>query len=76
MIQHKDPLVKAVGDEIADHLADIERLFKPGARLTLVVRRPNFPEQDVVVTNDLIGDAIEAMRRRMAADAAVAGGTA
>jgi hypothetical protein len=37
---------------IADKLAEIEELFKPGVYLTFIARRPECPEQDCVVTSD------------------------
>lgn len=70
-IEHNDPLVQRVGKIIAEAMADLEKLFKHPVRMTLVVRRPNFPEQDVVVTSDLLGDAIKAIEQRMAAEAIV-----
>lgn len=72
MIQHENPLVERVGKEVASRLADIADYFKAGTRLTLVVRRPGLPEQDMVITDDLLGDVIESLKRRVAADALAA----
>lgn len=58
--------VQNVGDEMADHLDAILRLFKPGAKITVVVRRPDAPDhsQDFIQTNDTLDDAIAALERR------------
>jgi hypothetical protein len=58
-----DPKVTSVGREIASHLADLADLFKPGAKLTLLVRRPEHPDgsQDMVVTDDGLHEVIAAL---------------
>lgn len=54
-----------IGDALADMLATAERrYFKPGAKLTLVVRRPDDDEADTVVTSDDINEVIAALGRR------------
>lgn len=67
-IKHDDPAVESVGHAIADHLADIESYFKPGAKLTLLVRHPGFPERDLIVTNDDFDELIAMVRRRKDAE--------
>lgn len=67
-IKHNNPLVEHVGHEIADRLADIEGYFKPGVKLTLLVRRPGLPEQDVCVTNDNFDDMLAMIQRRKDAE--------
>ena len=51
------------------HLDEIERLFKPGVKITLLVRTPSHPDggRDFLMTNDRVGDAIAAIRRRILA---------
>lgn len=57
-----------VGAEIREHLAEIETLFVPGMKLTLLVRDPRFPDasRDMVITNDQISAAILALTKREA----------
>lgn len=47
----KLPLALAC-DIIAGHLDKIEKCFKPGVKMTILVRRPGEPEQDFVMSND------------------------
>lgn len=68
MITHKDPAVQQVGFEIANALADLEQYFKPGVKLTCIVRRPRHPEQDIVITNDDLKEVAQAIERRRAAE--------
>jgi hypothetical protein len=49
---------------IESHLVEIEKLFKRGAKLTLVVRIPGNDEADVVLTTDDLDEAIHAIGRR------------
>lgn len=49
---------------LADELARIERrYFAPGAKLTLVVRRPDDDEADIVTTSDDLREAVGALNR-------------
>jgi hypothetical protein len=57
-----DPVMQARW-QCSDYLSRIEELFKPGAKVTLLVRRPNKPEQDFMLTNDTIDGAIEILER-------------
>lgn len=49
-------------------LADVASLFKPGAKLTLIVRSPAAEaagkDAGFVMTNDTLDDAIAALQRR------------
>lgn len=45
-------------------LADIADMLQPGALLTLVVRFPDDPERDIILTDDTADGAIEALNRR------------
>ncbi len=45
-------------------LAEIGDLFVPGTKLTLIARQPGKPEQDFVLTDDAIPEAIAALHRR------------
>lgn len=55
-----------VADGVAAHLDDIKRLFKPGAKVTVLVRRPEHEDdsQDFVLTDDDLTSAIRALRIR------------
>lgn len=50
--------------EISAYLEIIAKLWKPGAKLTLLVRRPEAPDgsQDYLATDDDLDQAIEALR--------------
>lgn len=56
--------LKAVADEASDYLNRIAGLFKPGVKLTLIVRTPDKDDQDFILTNDLPAEAIKALDRR------------
>lgn len=62
-LPRRDP-VEAAADEVAGVLADLESLFKPGAKLTFIARRPGNPDQDFMVTNDDDLVELEALVRR------------
>jgi len=52
-------------ERISGPLGDIQDMFTPGSRVTLLVRRPGFPDgsQDVIMTDeDYLQDAIQALR--------------
>lgn len=49
--------------EIALRIEQIANLFKPGAKLTIVVRNHDDPEQDFVMGNDTMEGAIAALER-------------
>ena len=55
-----------VGDRIAGHLNEIKRLFKPGVKVTVLVRTLSHPDgtRDLVMTDDTIADAIKALSIR------------
>lgn len=59
--------VLALQDELSRHLDEIGTLFKPGAKLTLVVRNPGRGDAGVVIGNDDLDLAVEEIRRRQAA---------
>jgi hypothetical protein len=50
--------------QAGEKLAEIADLLAPGAKLTLVVRFDGLPEQDIVLTDDTVDGAIEALNRR------------
>lgn len=73
----ESPLVELTAQRIGEHLNEIARYFKPGVQVTLMVRRPDEPTQDFVLTSegpDAADDLIAMIRRRWAGgDAETAG---
>lgn len=62
-------IVQTVGNTIARHADEIAAMFKPGAKVTIYVRNPGgAPGEDMLISSDDIGAAIEAMRHRHEAD--------
>lgn len=49
--------------DIAKHLDQISRSFKPGVKLTFIARFPGKEEQDVLVTDDSIDEIVRAAQR-------------
>jgi hypothetical protein len=66
MSKHPVPRVREAAEIIGDHLDAILSLFKPGKKITVVVRDPEAPDhsRDLVQTNDDIDEAIKALARR------------
>lgn len=65
----RPPLVEATGEYVMDCMDGILARFKPGAKITVVVRQPDFLDgsRDMVVTTDEIESVINALRIRDAA---------
>jgi len=63
--------LQRVASEAEWHLGAIERLFRPGAKLTLLVRH-DIPGKDCdfVMTTDALPDAIAALQKRHDRDGA------
>ena len=55
--------VQAVAEAMSDHIDAILTLWKPGAKVTVVVRHPDSTEKDFVMGNDTLDGAIEALER-------------
>lgn len=55
--------LQRVREQCSEYLSRIERLFKPGARLTLIVRRPGDAEQDFMLSSDDLHEAIAVLER-------------
>jgi len=51
-------------DSIAVHLDEILKLFKRGARITVVVRNPKYGDAGVVVSNDEPAEVVAELKRR------------
>jgi hypothetical protein len=52
------PEVRRVAEQMAEHLEAISRLFKPGAKLTLLVRNPTNPSRNAFLTDEEDPDAV------------------
>lgn len=48
-------------EQMSDHMDALLRCFKPGAVITVVVRNPGYGDADVVIGNDDLDKAIEAI---------------
>ena len=61
--------VEFMQSEVARHMDDILKHFKAGAKITILVRRPEHEDgsQDFVMTNDNPAKAITALEIRKAA---------
>lgn len=56
-----------VQDLTAACMDKIIKCFKPGAKITVLVRAPGFPDRDFVMTDDDPAEAIEMLKRRQVA---------
>lgn len=56
-------LVDIVGSRIADLADEIGLMFKPGAKVTVIVRAPGFNDRDLLVTSDTIDEVIALLQR-------------
>lgn len=54
-----------VGMLIESHLNDIAKLFKPGVKITLMVRTPGHPARDLLMTIDDYESISAMLDRRM-----------
>lgn len=55
-------------------LVDLEGLFKPGSRLTLIMRTPGNPEAEIVWTKDNLVEVIKVLERTRLRQAVVDSG--
>jgi hypothetical protein len=53
-----------VQQRVADHMDEIHGYFKPGVKVTVIVRTPDFPERDFMMTADDIPELITLLQRR------------
>jgi len=61
--------VAYVSEQVAARLDRIAQFFVSGSKLTLIVRQANKDEQDFILTNDDIDEAIKALERSKARSA-------
>lgn len=57
-----------LGLHIERHLAEIEKLFKPHVKLTLIARTPGNDEADVLMTKDDLSEVAKLIQRREAGE--------
>lgn len=62
-------LLMAAQSAVSEHMEAIVSRFKPGVKITVLVRTPGFPggERDLLMTDDDLGEAIKAIEIRRAA---------
>ena len=54
---------------VADRMEQIVSRFKPGVKITVLVRTPGHPDRDFMMTDDTEGEIIAMVERRQAAGA-------
>ncbi|MDR7232258.1 hypothetical protein J2X45_003364 [Caulobacter sp. BE264] len=52
-------------EKIADHMDKILTHFKPGSKITVLVRQPDNDQADFCLSNDDIAQALAALQRRL-----------
>ena len=57
-------LIDDVQDAVGAHMDAIRKRFKPGVKLTVMVRSPGFPDRDFVMTDDEIPELVLMLSRR------------
>jgi len=59
-----------LGERLSPHLDAIKEAFRPGTKITVLVRAPDDPDglKDFVIGDDELQDAMNMIARRMAAD--------
>lgn len=61
--------LEEIQNTVAGHMDDIKSMFKAEAKITVLVRLPENPEADFLMTDDDLGEAVAALQRRQAAGA-------
>jgi hypothetical protein len=58
--------VQSVGEQIGDLMDEILTFFKPGAKITVLVRAPDYSDgsRDMLLTNDALDKVIAAIEFR------------
>jgi hypothetical protein len=57
-------LLQEVTQEVAAHMEEIVSFFKPGVKITVLVRTPDAPTRDFCMTDDDPDEVIAMMQRR------------
>lgn len=61
-----DSILEQVRNQVADHMTSILALFKPGARITVIVRTPTNDRADFLMSNDNLTSVAALIERRRA----------
>lgn len=61
--------LESVQEMVADHMDQMVANFKPGAKITALIRVPGNDEAEFLMTSDDLDDVIDAIQRRKAAAA-------
>ena len=67
--QTADEWMAQIQSDIGARMAEIAAMFLPGAKVTVLVRRPTDDRADVCITDDEFPDLIAMLRRCQARDA-------
>lgn len=59
-------LLQNVGGIVSEHMEAIVACFKPGVKITVLVRTPDHPTRDFCMTDDNLAEVIEMVKRRQA----------
>ncbi len=54
----------AVQEDVAGYMDDITAMFKGGVKITVIVRTPDFPDADFMMTSDEIPELRKLLDRR------------
>ncbi|MBJ6722401.1 hypothetical protein I2750_19565 [Bacillus sp. PR5] len=63
--------IEMVSKLVADHMDQILSYFKPGKKITVLVRSPDNPDGDFCLTNDDLTEVTAMIARRLAAGVAI-----
>lgn len=58
--------LKAAYHVVSAHMNEIVGLFKPGVKITVIVRRPDKGDQDFLMSDDDLEEVIALVKRRQA----------
>ena len=69
-IVNLSPKIRDASEVISEHLDAIKEVFKPGAKITVLVRRPgdDVGRFDFIMGDDDLQEAMNMIARRMAGD--------
>ena len=56
-----------VQELVADHMDAIHKYFKPGVKVTVIVRMPGYPSRDFMMTADDLSELAALIKRRESA---------
>lgn len=57
------PKVRGVAGQVEEYLTEIEALFKPHCRITFLMRDPQNPECEMLLTRDDLDEVAKAIER-------------